>query len=95
MKIIFISLCFCYISLFCFGQHKVEPGLFKADTTFFNNIKHFQVNPANEIWMNKIIMLPLDNMPCLVMNKKLITPIPNAAIKNDVVNNMPNPLKKD
>jgi hypothetical protein len=95
MKTIFISLYFCCISLFCFGQHKVEPGLFKADTTFFNNIKHFQLKQANEILVNKIIILPRDNMPCLVANEKLIATIPNATVKNEQVNNMPNPLKKD
>jgi hypothetical protein len=95
MKSIFALLFFCSIGFVCFGQQKAEPGLSKADTAFFNNIKHFQLKPANEISVSKIIILPMDNMSCLVMNKKLIAPIPNAAIKNDVVNNMPNPLKKD
>ena len=95
MKPIFFSISFCFISLLCFGQQKVEPGLPTIDTTFFNNIKHFQVLPANEILSHKIKILPLDNMPCLITNVKLIAAIPNAVLKNEVVNNMPNPLKKD
>ncbi len=95
MKFILSLIILCSIGFVCFGQHKVEPGISTLDTAFFNNIKHFQVNPANEILVNKIIRLPLDNMPCLVTNEKLIAPIPNAVIKNEEINNMPNLFKKD
>jgi hypothetical protein len=95
MKPIFFLISFCFISILCFGQHKVEPELSKADTAFFNNIKHFQLNLTNEILVNKIIILPVDNMPCLVANEKLLASIPNATVKNKQVNNIPNPLKKD
>jgi hypothetical protein len=94
MKSILVLLFFCNSSFFCFGQQKVEPGLSTIDTAFFNNIKHFQLVPASEILVSKIKILPIDNMPCLVTNEKLIIPIPNAVINNDMVNNMPNPLKK-
>jgi hypothetical protein len=95
MKSIFALLFFCSIGFVCFGQQKAEPGLSKADTAFFNNIKHFQLKPENEILVNKIIILPVDNMPCLVANEKLLASIPNATVKNKQVNNIPNPLKKD
>jgi hypothetical protein len=95
MKHIVALLIFCSIGFISFGQHKVEPGISTVDTAFFNNIKHFQVLSANEILANKIRILPLDNMPCLVANEKLIAAIPNAVIKIDAVDNMPNALKKN
>jgi hypothetical protein len=94
MKYIVALLVFCSIGFISFGQQKVEPGISTVDTAFFNNIKHFQVLSANEILVNKIRILPLDKMPCLVANEKLITPIPNAVVKSEQVNNMPNAFKK-
>jgi hypothetical protein len=93
MNYIVALLILCSSGFTSFGQHKVEPGISTLDTTFFNNIKHFQVLSANEILVNKIRILPLDNMPCLITNEKLIAAIPNAVTKNDLIDNMPNPLK--
>jgi hypothetical protein len=95
MKSIKLLLTFSSISLISFGQQKIVPKSFKVEDTFlFNNSKHFQTVPINQLFDSKIVILPLDNMPCLVSNEKLIAPIPNALIKNDVVNTMPNPFKK-
>jgi hypothetical protein len=93
MKALLVLVIFCSISFICFGQQKIIDPNIKADTVFFNNVKHFQIKQADEILASKIIVLPIDNMPCLVANKKIIAPIPNAIIKNDVINDIPNPLK--
>lgn len=93
MKALLAVVIFCSISFICFGQQKnIAPNI-KADTVFFNNVKHFQIMATDEILASKIIMLPMDNMPCLVANKKLITPIPNSILKNEMLNDIPNPLK--
>ncbi len=93
MKALLAVVIFCSISFICFGQQKaISPNL-QADTVFFNNIKHFQIKQADEILASKIMILQVDNMPCLITNKKLIVPIPNAIVKNEIIDNIPNPLK--
>ncbi len=94
MKSILIFSIFCSCGFICFGQQKIVPKSFKVDTTLFNNIKHFQIRPFGKQFTDGVVILPLDNMPCLLANEKLIVPIPNAVTKNDVVNNIPNPLQK-
>jgi hypothetical protein len=95
MKQILALLIFCSIGFISFGQQKIIPKSFKVDTAYFNNIKHFQVNRFNQPFTSNIKILPLDNMPCLVTNEKLIAAIPNAVVKIDAIDNMPNALKKN
>jgi hypothetical protein len=94
MKHIIALFIFCSIGFTSFGQQKIVPKSFKVDTTVFNNSKHFQIRLYDQLFESRVVILPLDNMPCLLANEKLIAAIPNAAIKNDMVNNMPNPLRK-
>lgn len=103
-KLLFILITFT-VSLFASAQQKkgnlflTNPNSIHFDTSLFNIDKYFEFSSVEQSKIvrerknGKILILPLDNMPCLLPNEKTIISMPTVLLKKDFVEEMPNAIK--